>query len=385
MWDDFVPSAGRHLPSESGTIHSLAMKLIRPFNQHERATVWLELFTSLVMLSSGAQAAPGGLGTGPASGTATGVNPGRANFAGGSSMGGGRSGGTPTGLGNRSFSPGITGNGTPVQNTGTAGPYQNNVVPQNVARVNNLWTQQPGAGIRQRISPQPGTAATQYHHLNSADQQTGSNGQADLGTHLYPGSYGSNLAAYNGARNIPNNSNQNGHYHGDHSRGYRGRYFYFPYYGYGYNYYPYAGGYYGGDASFYPGYATSAGLNAEASLTPDLNPYDGGSQPSSRNEGGGNPSAVIPPGAAQVDAPYGGSQAPWADQQQAPRPAASRGPDSLVEAVQSELSSRGYFKGKVDAMFGDDTKAAIGRFQKDNQLAVTGLVNNATLTMLGLN
>lgn len=66
------------------------------------------------------------------------------------------------------------------------------------------------------------------------------------------------------------------------------------------------------------------------------------------------------------------------------RPAAETGPDSLVEAVQSELARRGYFGGKVDATYDEPTKAALRRFQMDRQLAVTGRINEATLHALQL-
>jgi hypothetical protein len=295
---------------------------------------------------------------------------------------GGRSIGVPSSTGARFGSPTVSSVTPSVRYSGNGNGYRSSAASQNVARVNNLWTQQTGAGIRPRVSP---NYQSKSGVVNSGDLGVDSAGQTGSGTHLYPGSYGSNLPAYNGGRYGSNGSSPGGHQNGDHSRRYRGRSFYYPYYGYGYNYYPYIGSYYGGSTGYYPGYATAEGLNADASLTPELSTYDGGSQPSPQESGGGNPSAVVPPGAAQVDAPYGGHPAAWIDQQAAPRPATPRGPDSLVEAVQSELANRGYFKGKVDAMFGDDTKAAIGRFQKDNQLAVTGLVNNATLTMLGLN
>ena len=60
------------------------------------------------------------------------------------------------------------------------------------------------------------------------------------------------------------------------------------------------------------------------------------------------------------------------------------GPDSLVEAVQAELARRGYFGGKVDAVYNEATHAALQRFQSDQQLAVTGRINEATLHALQL-
>ena len=62
----------------------------------------------------------------------------------------------------------------------------------------------------------------------------------------------------------------------------------------------------------------------------------------------------------------------------------NNGPDSLVEAVQQELIRRGYFGGKVDAMYGPDTKEALRKFQQDHHLADSGLINEATLHALQL-
>ena len=70
----------------------------------------------------------------------------------------------------------------------------------------------------------------------------------------------------------------------------------------------------------------------------------------------------------------------------APRrgPSRTTAPDSLVEAVQQELIRRGYFGGKVDAMYGPDTRDALRKFQQDHHLADTGLINEATLHALQL-
>ena len=58
--------------------------------------------------------------------------------------------------------------------------------------------------------------------------------------------------------------------------------------------------------------------------------------------------------------------------------------DTLVESVQNELAKRGYYGGKVDSMYNDATRAALKRFQTDQQLAVTGRINEATLHALQL-
>lgn len=64
---------------------------------------------------------------------------------------------------------------------------------------------------------------------------------------------------------------------------------------------------------------------------------------------------------------------------------ALRGPDSVVEAVQEELARRGYFAGKADGALGAASQEALRRYQKDQRLAPTGGVNEATLFALGLN
>ena len=60
------------------------------------------------------------------------------------------------------------------------------------------------------------------------------------------------------------------------------------------------------------------------------------------------------------------------------------GPDTLVESVQDELAKRGYYGGKVDSMYNEATRVAIKRFQSDQQLAITGRINEATLHALQL-
>lgn len=57
---------------------------------------------------------------------------------------------------------------------------------------------------------------------------------------------------------------------------------------------------------------------------------------------------------------------------------------SLEMSVQYELSRRGYYRGPVDGSIGPGSKAAIARYQRDKGLAVTGNVNNQTLSSLGL-
>jgi peptidoglycan hydrolase-like protein with peptidoglycan-binding domain len=55
-----------------------------------------------------------------------------------------------------------------------------------------------------------------------------------------------------------------------------------------------------------------------------------------------------------------------------------------VSAVQSELSRLGYYNGAIDGSVGDQTEAALARYQEDRDLSVTGTVDAATLQSLGV-
>ena len=55
-----------------------------------------------------------------------------------------------------------------------------------------------------------------------------------------------------------------------------------------------------------------------------------------------------------------------------------------MSAVQSELSKLGYYNGAIDGTLGDQTEAAIARYQEDRDLSVTGTVDAATLQSLGI-
>jgi hypothetical protein len=59
--------------------------------------------------------------------------------------------------------------------------------------------------------------------------------------------------------------------------------------------------------------------------------------------------------------------------------------NTTVSAVQSELAKRGYYGGAMDGILGDQTEAAIARYQEDQDLSVTGTVTAAMLYSLGLN
>jgi hypothetical protein len=56
----------------------------------------------------------------------------------------------------------------------------------------------------------------------------------------------------------------------------------------------------------------------------------------------------------------------------------------IVSSVQSQLAELGYYHGAVDGVAGDETQAAIARYQEDKDLSVTGTVTAATLQSLGI-
>jgi hypothetical protein len=62
---------------------------------------------------------------------------------------------------------------------------------------------------------------------------------------------------------------------------------------------------------------------------------------------------------------YTGSQQPLAN--------------ATVSAVQSELAQLGYYHGAIDGVEGDETQAALARYQEDHALSVTGTLTAATL------
>src|SRR4030095_8548170 len=58
--------------------------------------------------------------------------------------------------------------------------------------------------------------------------------------------------------------------------------------------------------------------------------------------------------------------------------------NATVSAVQSELAKLGYYNGAIDGSLGDQTEAALARYQEDRDLSVTGTVDAATLQSLGI-
>ena len=60
------------------------------------------------------------------------------------------------------------------------------------------------------------------------------------------------------------------------------------------------------------------------------------------------------------------------------------GNDPTVSAVQSQLAKLGYYNGAIDGTLGDQTEAALARYQEDRDLSVTGTVDAAALQSLGM-
>ena len=55
-----------------------------------------------------------------------------------------------------------------------------------------------------------------------------------------------------------------------------------------------------------------------------------------------------------------------------------------IKLVQQKLKNWGYYKGKVDGIYGSQTKSAVRLFQKRNGLKVDGIVGNKTLAAMGI-
>ena len=58
--------------------------------------------------------------------------------------------------------------------------------------------------------------------------------------------------------------------------------------------------------------------------------------------------------------------------------------NTAVSAIQSKLSKLGYYNGAIDGTLDDQTEAAIARYQEDQDLSVTGIVDATTLQSLEL-
>ena len=58
--------------------------------------------------------------------------------------------------------------------------------------------------------------------------------------------------------------------------------------------------------------------------------------------------------------------------------------DPTVQVTQERLAQLGYYNGPVDGIFGPTTRDAVGKYQIDNQLDVTGSLSPDTLQSLGV-
>jgi len=113
-------------------------------------------------------------------------------------------------------------------------------------------------------------------------------------------------------------------------------------------------------------------------------------------------SAVVGLGSSAWAAPHGGGgfasrggqfgvshsgdpyAAPAYDGQSAYVGADQYGSNASVREVQSELAKLRYYRGAIDGIVGDETQAALARYQQDHDLSVTGTLTAATLQSLGL-
>ena len=357
----------------------------------------LAVAVSLVLFAGGTYAAgpaggglagsTNGMASGPSAGTVSGAGLSGAGRGGGSrgpAASGARPGvsisnsGAGQHLGGGAFTRGNgAGRGTGFSPSGLSMPYRN--VPNQFAapsaatnratgaptlsRPANLWSGTAVASTNSNgfaISRNPGRPSNRANNNWTANGFTGQR--------LYSGAYGANLPTYNQG----NHGGRGNHgYHNGNNR-FSSRYSYYPY-AYGPYYAPYInyfGGSYGAAYPYYndvPFADTSYENSPAATVAPQY------TEPAPADANNDQPDATQPaPQRQQTPDANNGGTIP------------NNGPDSLVEAVQEELVRRGYYGGKVDAMFSPDTKEALRKFQADRHLAATGLINEATLHALQL-
>jgi len=58
--------------------------------------------------------------------------------------------------------------------------------------------------------------------------------------------------------------------------------------------------------------------------------------------------------------------------------------NSTIGAIQERLAREGYYRGQIDGVLGQKTRAAIAEYQSNHGLRVTGALTNETLASLGL-
>jgi Putative peptidoglycan binding domain len=59
--------------------------------------------------------------------------------------------------------------------------------------------------------------------------------------------------------------------------------------------------------------------------------------------------------------------------------------DPTVTAIQTDLTTLGYYHGTIGGLYGRDTRDAVARYQSDHKLTVTGTLTAQTLQSLGVN
>ena len=253
-------------------------------------------------------------------------------------------------------------------------------------QIRNAWTEPNNP----HVTPAARVSRYGYNSAYDEDRSTLHN-RVMTGQHIYPGA--ADYSARNSGRtngSLVNNANRNNDINRRTRNAYNRFYFTSLLYPYLYNnFFPFYGGYFGGGYGFgdYTGYDSNA-LDDPAYNTP-IN----GSVTNTYNIPYGNAGGDTQNGPVESTPPTDdnslppnqpsslGPQNPASTQQ---RESSEAGPDTLVESVQNELVKRGYYGGKVDSMYNDATRAALKRFQGDQQLAVTGRINEATLHALQL-
>ena len=59
-------------------------------------------------------------------------------------------------------------------------------------------------------------------------------------------------------------------------------------------------------------------------------------------------------------------------------------PDEVVINIQEALQDQGYYTGDIDGQFGDQTRDALGAYQRDHELEITAAIDEPTVQSLGL-
>jgi peptidoglycan hydrolase-like protein with peptidoglycan-binding domain len=115
-------------------------------------------------------------------------------------------------------------------------------------------------------------------------------------------------------------------------------------------------------------------------------PVDGLSSPALLARINASSAPVLTPDSAAADAPAPPAES--VDQIAAiinsgtPAPAAGPPPDKRLLAVEKALAKQGYGPLKVDGFMSKETRSAIGKFEKDNNLPITGQISQRLIQAL---